>query len=332
MRDPTLKQFRLLAAAAHGGSFVAAAQACHLTPPAVTMQMRQLEEEAGIALFERHGREFSLTQAGREVLAAAERVEAVLGDLSAGLAALKSLKAGRVTVGAVSTAKYFVPRMLAAFSKIHPEIEIELIIGNRAETIAAFRDARFDIAVMGRPPEGVEVESVPIGDNPHVMIAPPSHALAGRHQIAPARLADETVLVRENGSGTRMLMENFFSSAGVTPRIGMAISSNETIKQAVIAGLGIAFLSAHTIEAEVADGRLVVLDVAGLPEVRQWFVVRPASKRLMPAARALRDFLTTEGSRLLPHPIGVQSLEKIRKRNPHVRPTRRNRCGRTASH
>lgn len=314
LRDITFKQFRLLDAAARGGSFAAAAQARHLTPSAVTMQMQQLENAAGIALFERHGRHIALTEAGREVLAAARRAEAVLADLDAGLAALKALKSGHVVVGAVSTAKYFIPRMLAAFARIHPEIEIKLIIGNRAETLAAFADGRFDIAVMGRPPEGVPVESMPIGPNPHVLIAPPSHRLAGRKQIAPSELADETLLMRETGSGTRMLAERFFAAAGVTPRIGMEISSNETIKQAVIAGLGIAFLSAHTIEAEIADGRLAVLRVQGLPETRQWFVVRPAAKRLMPAARALRDFLTTEGRNLLPHVAGIETAAKPRKR------------------
>ncbi|MDE2013358.1 MAG: LysR family transcriptional regulator [Alphaproteobacteria bacterium] len=300
MRNVTLKQFRLLTAAARGGSFVAAAEACHLTPPAVTMQMRQLEDEAGMALFERQGRSFALTQAGREVLAAAEKIEAVLADLGAGLAAMKSLKSGRVTVGAVSTAKYFVPRMLAAFEKQQPDIDIELVIGNRAETIAAFKDGRFDVAVMGRPPEDVEVESALIGDNPHVIIAPPDHPLAGQKHLPASALAGETVLTRETGSGTRMLAERFFEDAAVSPRIGMEITSNETIKQAVMAGLGIAFISADTIEAEIADGRLAVLDVIGLPIVRQWFVVRPAAKRLMPAARALRDFLTREGRGLLP--------------------------------
>jgi len=313
MRTITLKHFRLLTAAARGGSFVAAAEACHLTPPAVTMQMRQLEAAAGIALFERQGRSFALTQAGREVLAAAEKVDAVLADLGAGLAAMKSLKSGRVTVGAVSTAKYFVPRMLAAFEKQQPDIDIELVIGNRAETIAAFKDGRFDVAVMGRPPEGVDVESALIGDNPHVIIAPPDHPLAQQRRIPASALAGETMLTRETGSGTRTLAEQFFVEAGVAPRIGMEIGSNETIKQAVIAGLGIAFISADTIEAEIEDRRLAVLDVAGLPIVRQWYVVRPAAKRLMPAARALRDFLTKEGRGLLPALKPARTKSRARK-------------------
>lgn len=300
IRDVSLKQLRLLSAAARGGSFAAAAEACHVTPPAVTMQMQQLEAAAGLPLFERNGRGLTLTAAGREVLAAAEKIEAVLADCTAGLAALKSLASGRVTVGVVSTAKYFAPQMLAAFARVHPTIEIELVIGNREDTIAAFKEWRFDIAVMGRPPEGVEVESAPIGNHPQVIIAPPDHPLAGRRAIPPRDIAGEKMLMREPGSGTRLLAERFLAKHGIEPRISMEISSNETIKQAVIAGLGIAFISAHTIAAEIADRRLIVLDVVGLPELRQWYVVRPAAKRLMPAARALRDFLVAEGRQFLP--------------------------------
>jgi DNA-binding transcriptional LysR family regulator len=300
MRNPTLKQLRLLIAATRGGSFAAAAEAGHVTPPAVTMQMHQLQADVGLPLFERNGRSLGLTAAGREVLAAAERIDAVLADCAAGLAALKSLASGRVTVGVVSTAKYFAPQMLAAFARAHPGIDIELVIGNREDTIAAFRDGRLDVAVMGRPPEDVEVESVRIGDHPQVIIAPPDHPLAKRHAISPQELAGETVLMREAGSGTRLMAERFLAAHGVKPRIGMEIGSNETIKQAVMAGLGIAFISAHTIAAEIDDGRLVVLDVVGLPEIRQWFVVRLAAKRLMPAGRALQDFLVAQGRQFLP--------------------------------
>ncbi len=301
IRDATIKQLRLLSAAARGHSFAAAAEACHVTPPAVTMQMQQLEAAAGLPLFDRNGRGLTLTAAGREVLAAAEKIDAVLADCAAGLAALKSLASGRVTVGVVSTAKYFAPQMLAAFARLHPTIEIELIIGNREDTIAAFNDWRFDIAVMGRPPEDIAVESAPIGDHPQVIIAPPDHPLAGRRAIQPPDIAGEKMLMREPGSGTRLLAERFLARHGVKARVSMEISSNETIKQAVIAGLGIAFISAHTIAAEIADRRLAVLDVVGLPELRHWFVVRPAAKRLMPAARALRDFLVAEGRQFLPN-------------------------------
>ncbi len=318
MKNLTLKQLRILSAAHRGGSFAAAAAACHLTPPAVTMQMQQLEAEAGVPLFQRHGRGLALTEAGREMLAAADRIEAILADCGAGIAALKSLDAGRVTVGVVSTAKYFAPRMLAAFARIHPKVDIELVVGNRRETIEAFSAGRFDIAVMGRPPEGVDVESTVMGDHPHVIIAPTDHPFAERRSISPADLASETMLMREPGSGTRTLTERFLARTKVKPRIGMEIGSNETIKQAVMAGLGIAFISAHTIALELEDRRLSVLDVVGLPEYRQWFVVRPAAKRLMPAASALRDFLVSEGEAFLPkidqaHHLAVLPASYARK-------------------
>lgn len=300
MRNVTLKQLRLLSATARGGSFAAAAEAGHVTPPAVTMQMQQLETEVGLPLFERDGRGLRLTAAGKEMLAAAERVETVLSDCAAGLAGLKSLASGRVAVGVVSTAKYFAPQMLAAFARSHPGIDIELVIGNREDTIAAFKAGRLDVAVMGRPPEDVEVESALIGDHPQVMIAPPGHPLGKRRTIPPRDISGETLLMRESGSGTRLLSERFLAKHHIKPRIGMEIGSNETIKQAVIAGLGIAFISAHTVASEVEDGRLLILDVSGLPEVRHWFVVRPAAKRLMPAARALRDFIVAQGCEFLP--------------------------------
>lgn len=316
MKNTTIKQLRLLCAAVRGGSFAAAAEACNVTPPAVTMQMRQLETDVGLPLFERKGRALTLTAAGREVVAAAERVEAVLGDCAAGLAALKSLTGGRVTVGVVSTAKYFAPQMLAAFAHIHPGVDLELVVGNREETIAAFKSGRLDVAIMGRPPEAVDVESTPIGEHPQVVIAPPHHPLAKRRSISPQQIADETILVREVGSGTRLLAEQFMARHGIKPRIGMEIGSNETIKQAVIAGLGIAFISAHTIAAEIDDGRLVMLDVVGFPETRNWYVVRLASKRLMPAARALRDFLVADGRSFLPR---VEDRRRGRERAPRPR-------------
>jgi len=159
---------------------------------------------------------------------------------------------------------------------------------------------RHGATIMGRPPEAVEMESALMGDHPHVIIAAPNHPLAKRRSIWPRGIAGVTILMREVGSGTRTLVERFLATHDIRPRIGMEIGSNETIKQAVMAGLGIAFISAHTIAGEIADGRLAVLDIAGLPEIRQWFVVRPMAKRMTPAAQALRDFLVAEGRHFLP--------------------------------
>lgn len=207
---------------------------------------------------------------------------------------------GRVSIGAVSTAKYFVPFAIAAFSKLHPKIDISLSIGNRQEIRQALRGYELDFAIMGRPPPDVEVETHLIGDHPHIIVAPRGHWLAQDFGLAAVDLTHETFLTREQGSGTRMLMEQLFSDTELQPTVGMEMSSNETIKQAVIAGLGIAFISAHTVATELEDGRLVALDVAGLPVVRQWFVVRRQDKVLLPPAQAMLDFLRAEGSRFLP--------------------------------
>src|SRR6185295_14038078 len=272
----------------------------HLTPPAVTLQMRQLEESAGLPLLERSGARLEATQAGLEIANAAQRVELAIADCIEALNSLRGLKGGRVSIGVVSTAKYFAPHALGAFSRAFPSVEIRLEVGNRSSIVAALEANTLDLALTGRPPEHLEVDRAPIGAHPHVIVTRPDHELARRRRLAAAVLADETFLVREPGSGTRNLMERFFAESKVAPRIGMEMASNETIKQAVMAGLGIAFLSAHTVSAELADGRLALLDIAGLPVVRQWFIVRLARRRLLPAAQALRQFLIDEGEKFLP--------------------------------
>ena len=191
------------------------------------------------------------------------------------------------------------PNALGAFARTHPGIDIALVVGNREEIIAALASDAVDLAIMGRPPLDMEVDKNPIGQHPHLMIAPVDHPLLGR-RLKAAALAESTFLSREPGSGTRNLMERFFREAGVEPRIGMEIGSNETIKQAVMAGLGLAFISAHTVAAEIADGRLAVLDVEGLPVMREWFVVKRSAKRLTPPAAALTEFLGRRGSEFLP--------------------------------
>ncbi|MBL8585770.1 MAG: LysR substrate-binding domain-containing protein [Xanthobacteraceae bacterium] len=301
MRNITLKHLRFAASAARLGSFAAAAEANNVTPPAVTMQIRQFEEDIGLPLFDRTPRGLEPTPAGQEVLLAAQRIENALEECREALLAFQSLDAGRVTVGVVSTAKYFAPRMLAAFSRLHPKIEVKLVVGNRQHIMDRFEAGVCDLCVMGRPPQTAEYESHLLGPHPYFFVAPPDHPLASRAHLPPSALAKEIFLVRELGSGTRHLMEVFFSKAGIAPVIGMEIGSNETIKQAVMAGLGLTFISAHTCAAEIHERRLVALDVVGLPMVRNWLVVRLAAKRLMPATRSLRDFLIAEGSSFLPN-------------------------------
>lgn len=305
VRRVTLKQLRALEAIVQARTVSGAAAALALTPPAVALQLRQLEDSLGLPVVERVGAAgVRPTEAGREVLAAAGRVEAALADCAQAVEALRGVDGGRVAVGVISTAKYFAPRALAAFKRAHPKVELRILVGNRRETLAALESAEFDLAVMGRPPETFEVEQAVIGDNPHVVIAPPDHPLVGRRGLALTSLAGQPFLLREAGSGTRALLQRLFDEAGLSPAAGTEIGSNETIKQAVMAGMGIALLSAHTVAAEVMDGRLAVLDVRGLPIVRQWFVVRRRGKRLLPAGKAMWDHLASAGSEFLPDTTG----------------------------
>lgn len=296
----TLKQMRALAAVAEAGSITAAAARLNVTPPAVSLQLRELEDNAGLPLLERRPDGMAVTQAGRELLVVQRRTEAGLRACRDALAALSGLEGGRVSVGVISTAKYFAPRALAAFIKERPKVDMRLLVANREETIAALESFDLDLAIMGRPPEGPDYERSTIGDHPHVIIAPPEHKFAQRKRLQMKDLAEETFLLREEGSGTRALTQQIFNRSRVHPRIGMEIGSNETIKQAVIAGIGVALISAHTVCAELKEGRLVELPVSGLPVIRKWYVVRRAERTLLPAAQALWDFLGKRGATFLP--------------------------------
>lgn len=301
MRNLTLKQFRTLQAVARHSKIVNAAKELGLTPPAVTIQIKQAEEELGLELFDRSRDGLRLTAAGLAVLEAAGAIENRLRQLREEIDALKGVRAGSLKLGVVSTAKYFAPRMMAAFMQQHPNIKVLLQVGNRAEIVEKLRTHDVDIAIMGRAPQDLPVNSVPFGDHPLVIIAPPHHPLAYERDISKERIARENFLIREPGSGTRSSLEAFLSNIpGRLDSLGIEMGSNETIKQAVMAGLGIAFISAHTIEAEVETRRLVILDVAGLPVRRQWFAVTRADRVMSPAMAAFKAFLLSKGAMYLP--------------------------------
>ena len=310
-RDLTIRQLRALGAVHTMGSVTAAARSLNLTQPAVTLQLRNLEALAGLPLIQRTGEGMRLTDAGREVMALTERIEAALVDCEQALDMIAGRSGGRVSIGSVSTAKYFVPFAIAAFAKRHPKIDIVLRIGNREEIRQALRGYDLDIAIMGQPPPDVPVEKRLMGEHPHAIVAAAGHWLAKDSGLAVVDLTYETFIMRERGSGTRMLMEQFFQSSDLQPKIGMEMDSNETIKQAVIAGLGIAFISLHTVASELADGRLVVLDVAGLPIMRQWYAVRRSDKTLLPPAQAMLEFLGEEGASYLPAAEFVRSAQAV---------------------
>ncbi len=300
MKNITLKQLRALQAVVSAGSVAGAAQRLHVTPPAVSLQLKTLEENVGMSLIERSPDGLRPTQAGGVLLDAIRQIEGVFKDSSLLLEEMKGMASGSARVGVVSTAKYFAPRALAAFARTHPEIDMRLQVGNRMDTMQALENYDLDFAIMGRPPNHFEVERSIIGPHPHIVICPPDHPLTGRRDLRPADLAHETFLMREKGSGTRALTEKLIAKLDIEPRIGMEIGSNETIKQAVMAGLGIALISAHTTAWELREGRLGVIHAPGLPIERQWYVVRRKEKRMMPAAEALWEFMAAQGAGFLP--------------------------------
>jgi LysR family transcriptional regulator for metE and metH len=316
-RELTIRQLRALAAVQKHRSVTAAARQLHLSQPAVTLQLRSLQALAGLPLIQRSSDGMLLTDAGREVLALTERIEAAIATCETSLDMMAGKTAGRISIGAVSTAKYFVPFAISGFSRAYPNIDVTLFIGNRQEIGTALRGYDLDIAIMGRPPADIDMNVHLIGDHPHVIIAPTGHRLARKARLVLSDLAGETFLTREPGSGTRGLMEQLFESGKVRPTIGMAMSSNETIKQSVIAGLGIAFISAHTVATELDERRLVTLDVEGLPVIRQWFVLARKDKVLLPPAQAMLDFLSAKGAQFLPRTHG-----RIRLTRPSVRARR----------
>jgi DNA-binding transcriptional LysR family regulator len=299
LRNATLRQLRVFGAVARNQSFTAAARELHLTQPAVSMQVKELEDACGAPLFERIGRSIHLTEAGAELAACAATVAEQLRQTEERLDALRGLKKGLLRLAAVSTAKYFAPSLLAVFQRAHPEVTVRFTVGNREEMIESLAANDADLVIMGRPPRELDTVAEPFATNPLVIVAAPGHPLARRRRIPLRRLAEETFLIRERGSGPRAAMERVFKDRAVPYRAGMEVASNETIKQAVIAGMGIAFLSAHTMALELAARKLVVLDVAGLPIVREWFVIHLKTKRLSPVAAAFRRFLVDHGARII---------------------------------
>ncbi|MBU1357284.1 MAG: LysR family transcriptional regulator [Gammaproteobacteria bacterium] len=292
----TFRQLRVFTEIARVGSMTQAAANLHLTPPAVSMQIKELESQVGLRLFDRHGRELSLSTAGEYFLVHARRLLAQLTEADNAMARLKRLEHGTLTIGLVSTAKYFVPRLLARFHAEHAGVEVKLkVVGNREQLVALMEAGEVDMSIMGRPPKEVSSRAEGFAAHPLVFVCPPSHPLLASGRPAVAELEHYPFIVREPGSGTRSAMEIFFAERHFAPRIAMEMSSNETIKQAVMAGMGLSFLSLHTIGLELRSGLLHVLEVEGSPVMRMWHVVRLQSKVLSPAAEAFRYFVIEHG-------------------------------------
>lgn len=305
MKGVTLRQLRVFSAVARHLSFGKAAEELHLTPPAISMQIKELEEQVGLPLFDRSGRSVALTVTGEYLLVYVRKVLATLKDAEDAVARLRGLQTGRLTIGMVSTAKYFVPRLMARFRSEHPGIEVRLAVGgNREQLVALLQSNEVDLAIMGRPPRELATRAEPFAVHPHVIVTPPDHPLTRLGHAPAAALANYEFLIREPGSGTRAAMEKFFADHRLEPRVAMEMTSNETIKQAVMAGMGISFLSLHTIGIELKAGLIAIADVEDLPVLRRWYIVNTLSKTLSPAAEAFRYFMLEEAERFLAQEYG----------------------------
>ncbi len=291
MKNATFRQLRFFNAVARHLSFAKAAELMHVSAPAVTMQIKELEAEVGMPLFERQGRKVSLTTTGEYMLVYSRKMLALLKDAEDAAARLQRIETGKLTIGMVGTATYFIPALLNKFLTEHEGIDLKLLVGNRSELVQWLQNSEVDIAIMGKAPDELPTRAEPFAANPLVFVASPDHPLAGETGLRAEDLRQQLFIVREPGSGTRSAMESFFTQARMQPRYSMELQSNDAIKQAVMANLGPGFLSLHTIALELQTKKLCVLQVNGAPLVRAWNVVHPLSKLLSPAAEAFRYFV-----------------------------------------
>lgn len=300
MKNVTFRQLRVFTEVARQLSFSRAAEAMHLSPPAVTMQVKELEGHVGMPLFERQGRQIQLTMAGEYFLVYAKRLLSTLKDAENVMNRFKRVETGVLTIGLISTAGYFLPQLLARFQADHEGIEVRLdVTRDLTKLIDRLHSNEIDLAVMGRPPKEYALRAEPFAGHPMVFICPPGHPLLGVGHPPLEALVHYPLVARELGSEVRHTLDNYLREHRLAPRIAMEIPSNETVKASVMAGLGIGFVSLHAVAAELRSGLLHVVDFEGTPIVRTWNLVHQASKVLSPAAEAFRYLLLEHGEDLL---------------------------------
>lgn len=299
MRPYTFKQIQTFMEVARQGSVSKAAERLFVTQPAVSMQLRQLEEAFGLALVEPMGRNIQLTAAGQVFLTHATTAMGQFRDMEALMEDYIGLKKGRIDLAVVSTAKYFVPMLLVRFKKQLAGIDVHLRIENRESVLGMLARFEVDLVVMGRAPSHLDCVAESFATNPLGMVAAPDHPLARRKNLAFSALGAHQFVVREVGSGTRAAMQRLFEEHATPLNVVMDMPSNETIKQAVMAGMGLSFLSLRTVRHELASGHLALLDVQGLPQINHWYVTHLRSKTLSPAAKAFKSFLMEQGGALM---------------------------------
>jgi len=308
----TFRQLRVFSEVAQQGSVQRAAEGLHLTPPAVSLQIKEVERQVGQVLFDRSNRRMTLTTAGEYFLFYARKLQVTMKDAEDMMARLNRLESGRLTLGMSSAGKYFLPRLLASFHADHPAVEIHLRLGGREQLGRMLSEGEVDLCVMGRPPRDLPCRSEPFAMHPHVLITSADHPFARAESVPAEALAAQPFIVREAESGTRMVMQEYFESQRIRPTQIMEMPSNEGIKQAVMAGLGVSILSLHTIGLEKQLGLLAVPTVEGLPLVRRWNLIHLAGKHLSPAAEAMRYFVLEQGEAQLATMFAGPSVRAVR--------------------
>jgi DNA-binding transcriptional LysR family regulator len=333
MLTVTIRQLQVFAAVARRSSFARAAEELHLTAPAVSMQIKQLESAIRLPLFDRSGGGVSLTLTGEYFLVYVQRVLGALREAENLIGKLRKVQTGVLQLGMLTTAKYFVPHLLAAFMKEHPGVQPRLTEGNRQELVDALHRNELDLAIMGRPPKELDTRAESFAHHPLGIIASTEHPLAQALEIGVNELAREPFIIREPGSGSRQTMEAIFREWRISPPVLMQMASNESIKQAVMANLGIAFISLHTVVDELRSGKLVTLRVDELPLMREWQLVHLSARVLSPVAEMFRHYVLENGEEFLRQrfevapppeaPVIESARPSKRKRpSPKVRPAR----------
>ena len=298
----TLKQFKILEAIVEQRNYTKAANALFMTQPAISMQVKQMEEQVGLPLFERQGKQVSVTEAGLELLYYAQNIRQQINEASEVMAELRGLKRGKLHLTMASTANYFAPQLIAAFHHQYPGAKVTLDVTNRTGLLRALDHNSTDMVIMGVPPDGHQLTGIAFLANPLVVVAYPDHPLAKRRAIRLAEVADEPFILREPDSGTRMATERFFAEHGLSLTPRMEMNRAEAVKQAVMAELGLGIVSLHTIEMELALKRLVVLHVEDFPIMRHWYIVHRNNKRFAAIPKAFKDFTIAQAEALVSPP------------------------------
>ena len=310
MRHATLRQLKVFESVARHLSFSRAAEELHLSQPAVSTQVRKLEDHAGLPLFEQLGKKVHLTPAGAHMLQSSRAIIQQFTELDEAMTQFKGVAGGQLNIAVISAGDYFFPSLLVEFARRHAGVTLNFGVCNREELLTQMAENRTDLAVMVRPPRDADTTAEAFAPHPYVIVAAPNHPLVGRKRIPLARVLSEPFIVREKGSDTWQSMSDAFGPQLPHLNVAMEIKSTETIKQAVIAGMGVTFLSAHTISRELHAGSLAILDVQRFPLMLHWYLVHRRGKRLPPVAQAFKSFLAQDGAALIELALGGPAVRK----------------------